>query len=256
MRRLRSFMRIHICFPDYVLLFLGGSSGSLWNTTATTILNSSQVTNVVNPYFDRNGTSYIPDEYSSAVIWKLLKNATVPTVVAGTLGVMGASSNQLYYPQDAYVDRNGNLYVSDCYNDRIQKYVSGSTNGTTVAGITRSYKSALNQLYYPRNFAFDETNTYMYIADSYHHRVLRFLTNSSSGMNGTIVAGNGIQGNTSTTLNWPWGIAYVSASSSDLFISNGNGHTVMRWTPGASSGVFIAGTPGVPGLDSTSLNNP
>jgi DNA-binding beta-propeller fold protein YncE len=44
--------------------------------------------------------------------------------------------------------------------------------------------------------------------------------------------------------------------SNDLFITNLDGHSVMRWTPGASSGVFVAGTPGVAGSNSTLLHRP
>lgn len=239
-----------------IVLFSGGPGGSFWNTTAITILNSSRVTRVVNLYFDRNGTLYIADENTTSVIWKLLKNTTVPTLVAGTPGSMGSGSNQLSYPQAAHVDSNGNLYVSEYGTCRIQKYVNGSTNGITIAGINGSCGSALNQLYRPRYFAFDETDTYMYIPDQVNNRIMRFLTNSSSGMNGTIVAGDGTQGDTSTRLNWPWGMDYVPTLSSDLFITNFNGHTVMRWTPAASSGVFIAGILGVPGSNSTTLNGP
>lgn len=236
--------------------FSGAPNGSLWNTTAITLLDSSQITSVASLSFDQNGTLYIADEYQSMVVRKLLKNSTISTVVAGTLNVSGSSNIQLNFPQAAHVDGNGNLYVSDCDNQRIQKYINGSTNGITIAGITGSSGNALSQLNAPRYFAFDETDTYMYISDQNNHRVIRFSTNSTSGQDGIIVAGNGTSGNTSTTLNIPWGVEYQPALSTDLFIGNWGGHTIMRWTPGAPSGAFIAGVPGNCGSDSLNLCHP
>ncbi|CAF0820255.1 unnamed protein product [Adineta steineri] len=85
---------------------------------------------------------------------------------------------------------------------------------------------------------------------------MRYSTSSNAGDNGTVVAGGNGAGNTSTSLNHPWGIWYQPSVSSDLFITNHDGHSIMRWTPGATSGTFIAGTPGKAGSNSTLLKNP
>lgn len=204
---------------------------------------------------DSNDNLYALD-VAGCVVRKLVKNATTPIIVAGVYYSGGTGSNQLYFPQDAYVDKKGNLYISDNNNNRIQKYINGSLIGITIAGITGSTGgSALNQLYSPENFVFDDTETYMYIADSNNHRIMRFLTNSTTGMNGVNVAG-GSQGITNSTLKDPWGIDYKPSLSSDMFIVNAGSHTVIRWTPGASSGVFVAGTPGFSGSSSTTLSSP
>ncbi|CAF1431558.1 unnamed protein product, partial [Adineta steineri] len=42
-------------------------------------------------------------------------------IVAGGNGE-GNQSNQLNYPQGLSFDNEGNLYVADCINHRIQKY--------------------------------------------------------------------------------------------------------------------------------------
>ena len=43
--------------------------------------------------------------------------------VAGCSGVLGSASNQLRYPQAMSFDSNGNIWVADSVNERIQKFV-------------------------------------------------------------------------------------------------------------------------------------
>ena len=85
---------------------------------------------------------------------------------------------------------------------------------------------------------------------------MRYSTSSTSGTNGVLVAGGNGAGNANNQLNKPWGVQYPSTANNFLYITNWGGHTVMRWTPGASSGTVIAGSPGVPGSSATTLNVP
>ncbi len=236
--------------------FLGASGNLLWNTTGITVLGSSTALAPSGVYVDSNDALYAVDETDYYVVWKLLKNAVNATIIAGLKGSAGSNSSQLSNPNDVYADGNGNVYVNDCFNYRVQKFINGSTNGISIAGITGSSGAALNQLNHPRYFTFDLTDTYMYVADASNNRIMRYLTNSTSGMNGILVAGGTGAGNTNTSLNGPWGIHYLPSVSNDLFIANYGGSSVMRWTPDASSGVFVAGTPGVSGSNSTLLNGP
>ncbi|CAF4403518.1 unnamed protein product, partial [Adineta steineri] len=54
----------------------------------------------------------------------------------------GSSSSQLYYPQSMSFDSYGNIFVTDQYNNRIQKFLLSSnvcnetTTVTTVATVT------------------------------------------------------------------------------------------------------------------------
>ncbi|CAF0949726.1 unnamed protein product [Adineta steineri] len=102
-----------------------------------------------------DGTLYSVDENSNFVVWELLKNVVNVTIAAGLYKSPGSNSSQLNSPNDIYVDRYGNLYVSDSSNQRIQKFSNGSTiNGQTVAGVTGAASSALNQFNTPRYFTF------------------------------------------------------------------------------------------------------
>ncbi|CAF1375761.1 unnamed protein product [Rotaria sordida] len=233
------------------------SSGALrWNTTATTVLSSSQILSPSGMYIDSSNTLFVVDETPNAVVWKLLYNAGSATNVAGVYQSISSASNRFNYPQDVYVDPSGNIYVTDYYNYRVQKFASGSSTGTTIAGITLSGGSGLSQFNGLRHMTGDSNGTYIYVTDYNNQRIMRYSTSSTSGTNGVLMAGNNGAGNSNTTLYYPWGIHYLPSVSNDLFITNYYGHTVMRWTPGASSGYFVAGVSGVSGQSPTLLNYP
>ena len=76
------------------------------------------------------------------IVWNYSSNAidtatiTYPkygTTIGGTSGTIGNDSN-LYNPNGIFVAANGVVYVADASNNRIQKFVPGSTAGITVAG--------------------------------------------------------------------------------------------------------------------------
>ena len=236
--------------------FSGMSASFRWNTIGTTVLSSSTLTLTSGLYFDLNDTLYIVDESANCVIWKLMKNSSAPIRLAGLLQVCGSNASELSNPQDVYIDSNQNMYVVDCNNHRVQKYINSSLNGVTIGGVTASSGSALNKLSSARYFTFDSTETYFYVADPGNNRIMRYATNSTSGSSGTLVAGGNGAGNMSNQLNFPWGVYYPSTVSNFLYITNSGGHTVMQWSPGASSGTFIAGSPGVAGSSATLLNAP
>lgn len=92
----------------------------------------------------------------------------------------------------------------------------------------------------------------LYIADTYNHRIMEYLSGASSG---TVVAGGNGAGNANTQLNRPYGFAFDSTSNS-FIIANYNAHSVVRWVLGASSWTLIAGVIGSAGSTSTQFNAP
>ena len=219
-------------------------------------MSSPTISHVSGLDFDSHDTLYAVDELYNSVVWKLLNNTSTPIMIAGQNETRGPSSLLLDFPQDVYVDSSGNMYVTDYYNYRVQKYTGGSSSGVTIAGLIKNNGSSLNQFAGLRYFAFDSTESFMYVTDSENTRIMRYSTNSTSGANGVSVAGGNGAGDTNTQLHYPWGIAYRPSISSDLYITNNAGHSVIRWTPGAASGVFVVGTPGVAGSSSTTLSGP
>ena len=90
-----------------------------------------------------------------------------PTVVAGT-GTAGSASNMLSCPNGIFVADNFDLYVADCNNSRIQLFVGGSVNATTVAGSGTTGTISLN---YPTDVALDG-NDYLFIVDGGNNRIV------------------------------------------------------------------------------------
>ena len=68
-------------------------------------------------------------------------NAT--TIAGSNLGYYGVGAIYLGTPYDVFLDKNATLYVADSYNYRVQRFLPGSTSGTTV--VNGSSGSALNQ---------------------------------------------------------------------------------------------------------------
>jgi hypothetical protein len=71
-----------------------------------------------------------------------------------------------------YVDADGNIYVSDYINQRIQKWAPGATSGTTVAG-NGTLGSGANQLGSPYSVYVDVGGN-VYVADVFNNRIQKF----------------------------------------------------------------------------------
>lgn len=206
-------------------------------------------------FIDSNHTLYGVDKHRFHV-WKLPAGHTNSTVVAGIVGSVGGDSFKLWHPEEVYVDRQGNLYVLDTNNHRVQKFINGSSNGITIAGTTGSGGCSLNKLQYPRGFVFDPTETFMYVADRSCHRVLRFRTDSKSSTRGFVASGGKSNGSSVKQLDGPWSIDISSSTPDELLIANYDGHSVMRWKVGNTEGSFVAGFPGTSCTNSSCLHAP
>jgi hypothetical protein len=100
----------------------GGSSGSNYN----------QIGVSWGVAVDVNSNVFVSDyENNRVMMWP-------PASVNGTLvagignGTAGNGSSQLSCPLGIYIDQNLALYIADACNNRIQKWLSGSSTGTTV----------------------------------------------------------------------------------------------------------------------------
>jgi sugar lactone lactonase YvrE len=82
--------------------------------------------------------------------------------VAGGNG-RGSAANQLFEPIALALDSNGDLYIADLDNDRVQRWAPGATTGATAA----------NQLGFPTGVALD-TSRNLYITEYDNQRVLRW----------------------------------------------------------------------------------
>ena len=106
--------------------------------------------------------------------------------VAGVSSTTGTANNLLNKPFGATLDDQNNVYVADTNNNRIQKYLVGATNGTTIAGNANGTLGiGLNDLKRPSQVVVDSNGNY-FIADTYNQRIMMWPSGSASG---TLVAG-------------------------------------------------------------------
>lgn len=95
--------------------------------------------------------------------------------------MIGSATNQLFTPFGLFVDSLNSLYIADCNNNRIQRWLSGATTGTTVAGQANATSgSGTTYLSGPGGVTVDSSGN-IYIADSSNSRVERWASGATSG---------------------------------------------------------------------------
>ena len=108
--------------------------------------------------------------------------------MAGITSSSGAAANQLSNVRGLTLFSSNILYMADKNNHRVQRWLIGALNGSTVAGLVNGTSgSALNELSGPTGTSVDSSGN-VYVADSGNHRVVFWLNGASSGI---VVAGNG-----------------------------------------------------------------
>ena len=141
---------------------------------------------------DSSGNVYFNDWSAYNVVRKVTVSTGVITTVAGTGSTTGgyngdniqATAATLNWPHDVVLDSYGNLYIADCYNNRIRK-VTISTGlittivGTGTASSTGDGSAATSAtIKGPSNSRFDSAGNY-YITECFGNRVRKVVTVSS-----------------------------------------------------------------------------
>jgi sugar lactone lactonase YvrE len=161
-------------------------------------------------------------------------------------------------PYTAFVPPNqkSNLYVCDFYSSCVFKLFNMqviSPLPTIVAGIQNTYGSQTNQLSLPVGIAVD-SNDNLYIADSGNNRVMLWPPNST---NGTVIAGLGVVGSDSFSLNSPYGI-FLDENNSYIYISDSRNNRIQRFSllgGSQNNGTTVVGGNGA-GSSNKQLNSP
>jgi DNA-binding beta-propeller fold protein YncE len=168
-------------------------------------------------FVDISDTLYCSIGDRHQVVAKSL-NSGSNTVVAGT-GCPGSTSDMLYFPRGIFVDTNLDLYVTDCFNNRIQLFHLGQLIGLTVAGNGASGAFTLSC---PTGVVLD-ADKYLFIVDSINHRII------GSGLNGfrCIVGCSGSTGSSSDQLNYPQSMAFDSYGN--IYVTDQNNHRIQKF---------------------------
>ncbi|CAM4746133.1 unnamed protein product [Rotaria magnacalcarata] len=135
---------------------------------------NNQLNTPIGLHLDVSSNSLFIANANSHNIIRWVVNASTWTLIAGAPnGQSGSTSTFLNYPYNFILDSSGNLYVADTNNHRVQLFLSGQFNGTTIAGVTAVSGSAVNKLNSPQSLTLD-SNLNLYVADTSNNRIQYF----------------------------------------------------------------------------------
>ncbi|CAF4393830.1 unnamed protein product, partial [Adineta steineri] len=124
--------------------------------------------------FDSSSNSLLIANYQTHNIVRWVLGASNWTLVIGSpTGLSGSTSTLLNQPVGITLDPMGNIYVADSGNHRIQFFIAGQSNGTTIAGVTGSPGISQNQLNYPY-WVIVDNQLNLYVSDTSNNRVQFF----------------------------------------------------------------------------------
>ena len=145
--------------------------------------------------------------------------ASTPLVLQGTFGSAGSGAGQFAFPQATAVDpSNGDVYVVDNQNSRVQKFDSAG-NYLSQFG---SSGSGNGQFTSPIGVAVDPASGDVYVVDAGNDRIEEF---DSSG---NYLAQFGSSGSGNGQFSSPMGVA-VDPASSDVYVVDGGNNRVEEF---------------------------
>ncbi|CAF5030639.1 unnamed protein product [Rotaria sp. Silwood1] len=136
--------------------------------------NNTQLSNPVGLYFDSSTNSLLIANKDAHNIVRWVLGASNWTLVAGSNnGIQGTTSTLLSFPNDVILDSMGNIYVADGGNSRVQFFLAGQSNGTTIAGVTATPGGNAILLSSPSSLVLDRQLN-LYVSDTGNQRVQKF----------------------------------------------------------------------------------
>ena len=119
---------------------------------------------------DPSGNLYVADADNARIqLFSFTPQPEANAVFQLTWGTGGLGIGEFNFPSEVAQDADGNIYVSDTYNNRIVKY---NSTGTVILLQWGSHGHTEGLFYYPRGIAVD--NDGVYVADFYNKRMQMF----------------------------------------------------------------------------------
>jgi DNA-binding beta-propeller fold protein YncE len=146
-------------------------------------------------------------------------------------GTKGSGNGQFNSPASVSVDNAGNAYVADYANNNIQKFGPGGTFITSWGS---------NVLSNPLGVEVNPAGTLVYVADTFHDRVVEF---DSSGNQLNAVGTFGGPASTVGHFNQPYAVT-VEPSGNVLVVDNGN-NRLQRFNSSLGGGAVLPSSGGL-----------
>ena len=161
----------------------------------------------------------------AAVLAPQASAAYGPPTFSFAFGSEGTGAGQFETPEDGIAfDKEGNVWISDSNNNRVQKFNSKGEYLTQFG----SFGSGNGQLHYPRDIAIDATGN-LWVVDSYNDRVQKF--NSK----GEFLLKFGEAGKGNGQLEQPGGIALGAEGS--IWVADSSNKRVQKFN---SKGEYVS----------------
>jgi sugar lactone lactonase YvrE len=111
----------------------GASNGFTVAGTGVAGTSLTQLGSPTSVIVDKNGYMYITDEGNNRILrWQI--NSTFGVCIAACTGITGNKMNQLYAPVSLAFGNDGSMYVTDYFNNRVQKFqiVTNQSENSTI----------------------------------------------------------------------------------------------------------------------------
>ena len=209
-----------------VSTFAGGSEGFLDGAGGSAAFHTPSAL-----AFDRAGNLYVADTGNHA-IRKIAPNGSVTTLAGdGQPGHADGTGRaaRFHAPGGIALDRRGNVYVADTYNDRIRR-IAPDGSVTTLAGSAQPGNAdgpaSMAAFDTPSAIAVDKEGT-LYVADTGNNAIRRI------GFDGTVsTIAAPIEGEPNPVLRRPAGLALTADGY--LYIASGAGGRILQMAPGGA----------------------
>jgi DNA-binding beta-propeller fold protein YncE len=133
----------------------------------------------------------------------------------------GSGPNQLKYPKGIAIDAQGNIYIPDAGNHRIQRF---DAQGTSLGPIG-SFGEGPGQFNFPCDIDIDDTGS-LYTADTYNNRIQK-LTPQGLVLLSIGSRGNGDAGKTDLGLEEP--SAVTVDKNHNIFVADTSHHRIVEY---------------------------
>lgn len=181
-------------------------------------------------FVDISNSIYCAIDGEHKVVKKWLNDSSSTWMTVAGTGSSGSAANMLCYPNGIFVDVNFDLYVTDCYNARIQLFRYGEMNALTVAGSTTL--SPTIALLFPTAVVLD-ADKYVFIVDNNDQRI---VGQDANGFR-CLVGCSEVPGSSPSELSYPKTLYFDSYGN--MFVTDQYNSRVQKFTLNSNScGMF------------------